>query len=377
MKYRLLDLIVCPKCHGTLTVESFKEERVQSETPGQTVIEIIEGALHSEDCGASFPIINGIPRLLDSTLLVGMRPRYPEFFLQHPEFLSQAVNGSDSSASQVGTLESFTNQHVDLRPPGPEQITLWKEDFERNIGGALGLDSFRDKLVLDVGCGYGRHLYVASQAGAEAVGIDISGGVDTARQNNLNHPRCHIVQANILDHPFRGDCFDVVWSFGVLHHMPDPHAGFDKMASLARPDGGLAAIWVYGYRGMAFTYRLSHMRPVHRLVRKMPSVIRIQVSKIVAALLLVLYLLPLRIARRIGLRRVVERMPLTHYLEHNWIQLVGAAHDRVSPPYTHFHDRDELTDWFRTAGLTKVVVEDTNRRGWHAHGWRVNSGVGA
>jgi hypothetical protein len=46
------------------------------------------------------------------------------------------------------------------------------------------------------------------------------------------------------------------------------------------------------------------------------------------------------------------------------------VHDRLSTPITHFHDRDELRDWFARAGLTDVVVEDTNRRGWRAHGRR-------
>jgi SAM-dependent methyltransferase len=147
-----------------------------------------------------------------------MQPRYPDFFARHPQFLPHTAT-SDPLAN---TLESFTRQRLDLRPPGPEFARQWEEHLRRNLGRAVSCENLKDKLILDVGCGFGRHLYVASQAGAEVVGIDLSAGVDVARQNNRDHPRCHIVQADILERPLREEAFDVVWSFGVLHHMPEP-----------------------------------------------------------------------------------------------------------------------------------------------------------
>src|SRR5262249_39323298 len=149
-------------------------------------------------------------------------------------------------------------------------------------GPAISVDGLRDKLVLDVGSGFGRHLYIASEAGAECVGMDLSGGVDVARRNNANHPRCHLVQANAYERPLRDDRFDVVWSFGVLHHMPDPEGGFRAIVPFAKKVGGLVVIWVYGYRGMAFTYKLSHMRTLHRLTRGMSSATRVAASRAVA-----------------------------------------------------------------------------------------------
>ncbi len=362
MKRRLLDLIVCVKCRGTLTVEPFQEE---------TGAGIVEGALCCEGCGVTFPIIEGVPRLLDPALLALMQPRYPQFFACHPEFLPRATNGP-SGDPLADTLESFTRQRLDLRPPGPEFVSQWREHLRRNVGGALTLATLRDKLILDVGCGFGRHLYIANEAGAETVGVDLSGGIDVARQNNLGYPRCHLVQANILDRPFREDCFDVAWSFGVLHHLPDPRTGFATIVPLARRDGGVVIIWVYGYRGMAFTYRLSHMRLLHRVTRGMSSAVRVRISKVMAALLSGLYWEPLKIARRTGLGRVVERLPLTDHVEQSWIARVAAVHDRLSTPITHFHDRDELVEWFHMAGLIDVVVEDTSRRGWRAHGFRLD-----
>jgi SAM-dependent methyltransferase len=393
MKRRLLDLLSCPQCHGTFTLEPFEEEMVRGWAQdrvacaqtcaflGRTVdagvsptdcmhcytFDVVEGALRCADCGANFPIINGVPRLLRGALLARIQPRYPDFFARHPEFLPQTTAASDPLAD---TFESFTRQRLDLRPPGSEFAQEWAEHLRRNLGGAASVESLRDKLILDVGCGFGRHLYIASQAGAEVVGLDLSAGVDIARQNNLDHPRCHVVQADVFERPLREESFDVVWSFGVLHHLPAPRLGFDALTSFARPDGGLVTIWVYGYRGMALTYRLSHMRPLHRIVRKLPSAARVRASKAVAALLSALYWEPLRMARRVGLRRVVASLPLATHIDHGWVARVTAVHDRLSTPITHFHDRDELLVWFHAARLVGVRVEDTDRRGWRAHGRR-------
>jgi len=369
VKRRLLDLLCCPRCRGAFALEVFAGEapaRPPAADAGYDA-EVTEGALACSGCGATFPIIDGVPRLIGPALLAQVRRRHPGFFARHPALAPPEVPVADPLA---GTLESFTRQRLDLHPPGPEVAPQWRAHLRRNLGTALSLDSLRGKRVLDVGCGFGRHLYVASEAGAEVVGVDLSGGVEVARANNRDHPGCHVVQANILERPFREGSFDVVWSFGVLHHMPDPHAGFSAMLPLARGDGGLVVVWVYGYRGMAFTYRLSHMRTLHRIIRRLPGRARVLASQAVAGLLTGLYWAPLGVLRRFGLGNLVARFPLAAYVEHGWSARVAAVHDRLSTPITHFHDRDELLEWFDAAGCTQVSVEDTDRRGWRAHGVR-------
>jgi SAM-dependent methyltransferase len=362
MKRRLLDFLCCPRCHGALALDVFAEGG-----SGEEGCEIESGALRCTGCAAAFPIIAGVPRLLAPSLLARLRRRYPEFFTRYPEFV---VDVSGDASPLADTLESFTRQRLDLGPPGPEVAHQWRANLARNLGRASTVDALHGKLVLDVGCGFGRHLYVAAEAGAETVGLDLSGGVDLAYRNNRSHPRCHVVQGSVFDRPLRPGLFDVVWSFGVLHHLPDPRAGFDAMVRLAKPQGGLVVIWVYGYRGMAFTYRLSHMRPLHRWTRELSSAGRVRASKAVAGVLSALYWEPLRLVKRVGLSTAVGRLPLADYVDHGWLARVAAVHDRLSTPITHFHDREELLGWFRDAGLVEVRVEDTDRRGWRAYGER-------
>ncbi len=364
MKRALLGLLVCPRCRERFTMDVFREDE-QVSAGGER--EVLEGALRCTTCTLAFPIVAGIPRVLAPALLAQVRARHPRFFGEHPQFLATVVRRDDPLAD---TLESFTRQRLDLDLPGPELAAQWRVNLQRNLGDALALDELRGRRVLDVGCGFGRHMLVASEHGAEVVGIDLSGGVEIAYRNTAGRPNCHVVQANIYDRPLRNECFDVVWSFGVLHHMPDPAAGFRTLVDFARPDAGLIAIWVYGYRGMSFTYRLSHMRGLHSLTRTMSGAARLRASRAVAAVLSGLYWEPLRMLRGLGLGTMVNRLPLKDYVDHGFRARVAGVHDRLSTPITHFHDRDELLEWLARARLIDVRVEDTDRRGWRAAGRR-------
>jgi SAM-dependent methyltransferase len=346
-----------------LALDVFREETLGAGTEP----EVTEGALRCTGCAAAFPIVGGVPRLLAPALLARVRPRHARFFAEHPQFL---VGHSPSDDPLAETLESFTRQRLDLAVPGPELAAQWRRNLQRNLGDALTLDELRGRRVLDVGCGFGRHLRVAADHGAEVVGIDLSGGVDVAYRNIAGRPNCHVVQANILERPLHDECFDVVWSFGVLHHMPDPAAGFLALLPFVRPNGGLVAIWVYGYRGMRLTYRLSHMRTLHALTRTLPPRARVRASQAVAALLSLLYWEPLRALGAVGLGAVVDRLPLADYVAHGWRARVAGVHDRLATPITHFHDREELLEWFHAACLSGIHVEDTDRRGWRAFGRR-------
>jgi len=363
VKRAVLGLIVCPRCRERFALDVLREDTPTHDAER----EVLEGALRCTRCATAYPVVGGIPRLLAPPLLAQVRARHPRFFADHPQFLAGHRDDADPLAD---TLASFTRQRLDLDLPGPELAAQWRVNLQRNLGDALTLDDLRGRRILDVGCGFGRHSMIASDHGAEVVGIDLSGGVEVAYGHFGRRPNCHVIQGNVYERPLRDACFDVVWSFGVLHHMPDPAAGFRALVDFARPDGGLIAIWVYGYRGMSFTYRLSHMRALHAVTRQLSGPARLRMSQIVAAGLSVGYWEPLRMLRMLGAGELVERMPLKDYLPHGWGARVAGVHDRLSTPITHFHDRDELLEWLRTARLADVRVEDTDRRGWRASGRR-------
>lgn len=88
----------------------------------------------------------------------------------------------------------------------------------------------KGKLVLDVGCGYGRYSYAALEfGGKEVIGIDLSRAVESAYANTIEYPNIHILQADTFYLPFKEEIFDVIFSIGVLHHTPSPKEAFMKL----------------------------------------------------------------------------------------------------------------------------------------------------
>ena len=99
--------------------------------------------------------------------------------------------------------------------------------------------------VLEGGCGMGRYLKVAGEAGAaEVVGFDLSHAVQAARRVNAHLPRVHLIRGDLFRPPLPLQRFDRVYSIGALDHTPDPRRAFLALAQRVAP-GGSIAVWVY------------------------------------------------------------------------------------------------------------------------------------
>ena len=70
-----------------------------------------------------------------------------------------------------------------------------------------------------------------------------------------------IVQGSILEAPFKDDTFDVVFSHGVLHHVPDILQAQKEIARILKP-GGLLVVMLYARHSL--NYHLS-IRVLRRL----------------------------------------------------------------------------------------------------------------
>ena len=156
MKYRLLELLACPKCGEGYECEEFET----SENPdGQ--VEVDQGILRCP-CGAWFPIVDAVPVILPNALDI-----YSDFAREYanrlPEWSISEEDIRRFEAEKKKTQESF----------GFEWTIYSTVRDERDEGyvleGGLTPDFFAGKLVLDAGCGYGRHSRVVNGFGAEVV----------------------------------------------------------------------------------------------------------------------------------------------------------------------------------------------------------------
>ena len=333
MNPRLLSLLCCPVCGSDLTL-----------TP------VNGGALEADQslqcrCGSAYPIRGGIPRLLSMDRVpAGQAPRR-------------------FSVAQRRTQRNFGKQW--------RYFSKMTETFETDLFRYLGqVDGsfFQGKLGLDVGCGFGRHAYYASRLGAEMVGVDFSEAIESAAHTLRESETVHLVQANIYQLPFRPQTFDFIYSVGVLHHLPDPEAGFRALVPLLKP-GGTIMIWVYSSTRRGVNQMLEMVR---RVTTRLPAPAVRLVSLAAGLVDYGGFVLPYKLLRSLpvvgpSIDRVAwERLKL--YSQYPFEVTWADWFDRLGAPLRAYYDAPTMQRWLADARLTNHHVSPTGTYGWRAHG---------
>jgi SAM-dependent methyltransferase len=116
--------------------------------------------------------------------------------------------------------------------------------------------TFRDKDVLEIGCGVGFDAYEFVRHGSRYVGVDLTpANIDrTTRHLAIYKLRADVRVAAAEALPFETATFDAVYSNGVLHHLDVPQLGFDEVARVLRPGG---EAWVIVYHRNSVFYWLT------------------------------------------------------------------------------------------------------------------------
>jgi SAM-dependent methyltransferase len=112
---------------------------------------------------------------------------------------------------------------------------------EPHIINFANFESWSNKRVLEIGCGIGTDMIRFVRAGAVYVGTDISGkSLDIARKRlDVYGLSAHLVQSDCEDLQLpkvsngRSSHFDLIYSFGVLHHTPDISKALRSIRELA------------------------------------------------------------------------------------------------------------------------------------------------
>jgi len=167
------------------------------------------------DMGEHYPVINRIPRFVPLE-------NYASSF------------GLQWNAYRRTQLDSYTG------------LPISKSRLTRLAGGSL--DIFKEKNVLEAGCGAGRFTEIMLQEGANVFAVDISTAVEANYLNCNAYPNYFVCQADILELPLLPEQFDVVVCVGVIQHTPDPERSIRVLCSHVKP-GGLLILdhYTYGY----------------------------------------------------------------------------------------------------------------------------------
>ena len=123
-----------------------------------------------------------------------------------------------------------------------EEIEVRRYLMEPYIPSFARFDSARDQEVLEIGVGAGADFLGWVRAGAHATGVDLTEAAIEltrehleARADGREARELRVADAENL--PFEDECFDLVYSWGVLHHSPDTERAFREVRRVLRPGG--------------------------------------------------------------------------------------------------------------------------------------------
>ncbi len=116
------------------------------------------------------------------------------------------------------------------------------------------------KKVLEIGCGCGTDLLQFARAGAEVYGIDLSKhSVELARKRfNLYGLKAEVNDGDGENLPFHAEQFDLVYSWGVLHHTPNPPKAVMEIYRVLKRGGLIKAMVYRRFSGMGLRLYLQY-----------------------------------------------------------------------------------------------------------------------
>lgn len=352
MHREALQYLACPECKGSLklSVTARENSRIQ------------EGVL-SCTCGRAFPVINAVPRLLTDALFGEIVER------KHAAACRRLGVSRGSIARDAATQEKLRTQdafgfswkiYPKLFREYAQQFLSWIQPVQPAF--------FRNKLVLDAGCGKGRHCFFAAKYGAShVIGLDLSDAVDIAAANTREFSNVTIVQGDILQPPLKR-VFDYAYSIGVIHHLPSPAAGFASLHALLKK-GGAFSVWVYGKENNALLPFCDWWRThfFTRIPKKATYALAVLGSAVVGAAIFGLYVPLGRLAP--SLARKLPQYEFLRYLGRlNREIRTNITFDQMIAPTAYYLPRSEVERWYREAGLQGTVFTWRNRNSWCGFG---------
>ena len=268
-------------------------------------------------------------------------------------YVDARLHDADVDATTAATFASFGYEWTTFSALSPEDEHFWREYM-----ADVPLARIKDEVALDAGCGMGRYSRVTAGHVRHLVALDGSDAVDAAAHNLAACDSATVVRADLREAPFAEGSFGLVTCLGVLHHLAEPDAAFQRLARLLRA-GGVLVLYLYsrpaggGIRSLALraasTLRRVSVRLPHPLLRLLcvPLTVALYLGVVV----------PGRIGETRGWGSLAA-LPLAPYRGHPPRVLWLDTFDRLSAPVEHRFVWTEVEPWFAEAGLRVLAVRE-------------------
>lgn len=163
-----------------------------------------------------------------------------------PSFSKQEVREFWEEAP-CGTRDVTTSEESEAFA----EVERQRDEREPFIAEFAQFDRARGKRLLEVGVGAGTDHVRFARAGALCTGVDLTDAAIewTRRRLQAEGLESDLHRADAESLPFGDDYFDIVYSWGVIHHTPDTRQSAAEILRVLRP-GGRFCVMVYNRRSL-------------------------------------------------------------------------------------------------------------------------------
>jgi 2-polyprenyl-3-methyl-5-hydroxy-6-metoxy-1,4-benzoquinol methylase len=167
-----------------------------------------------------------------------------------------------------------------LKPVGSreyfDEVEARKYRVESHIPGFADFARWSGKRVLEIGCGIGTDTINFARNGAQVTAVDLTEkSLEVARQRAKVfglEDRVRFIQANAekLSESVPVEPYDLVYSFGVIHHTPHPERVIQEIRKYVTPESTVKIMvynrWSWKVLWILFVYGKSQFWKLNRLV---------------------------------------------------------------------------------------------------------------
>ena len=190
---------------------------------------------------------------------------------------------SDSKVLRKQTLKNYDFTWKTLHGDPDIRSEFWLKNVHKFLAEQeLCIDPswFKGKTVLDVGCGGGRWTYGFQKLGCHVTAVDASVAAVDFVKNEVANDITEVYQADVFDLPNEiiNKQYDLVFSWGVLHHTGNTVKALEIISELVKDDG-ILYIYLYGKKSWS---PLKHtlVRLVRTLLFPVPPTIKFSIFKL-------------------------------------------------------------------------------------------------
>ncbi len=328
MKEKLLQHLACPTCGGDILLAYVSKYDDK---------EIVEADLNCKKCEREYKVIRGIPRFAS---------------------LEKIDKGKADTAENFGwQWTNFTQKDEKYA----QQLLGWLQPVKPEF--------FEGKIVLEGGCGKGRHTTLAADWGAnEVIGFDLSAAVETAYHATKHLKNVHIVQADIFRLPFK-KTFDYAFSVGVLHHTPDPKQAFASLAGKVKKGGAISA-WIYGEENNSWI--INYVNPLREgFTSKIGQPTLFQLSKLPTVGVFLASKLLYRPLNK-AVKPLANKLFYNDYINHigtfGWREQHNIVFDHLVAPTAFYISKEDFELWWEEIKAENVEIIWHNQNSWCGFG---------